>query len=198
MRAKAPIIPQLDNLKIFAKWVKNIKCFYCFDTETTGLSPYTNDIIEFSAIEYRYSSGHFHESRSLDIYINPGYPLPQEIVKITGITDSTIQSKGISQPEAVEKIRNFWGDRPILVGYNSISFDQEFLDTLYRKILGIGFSNTYHIDVLKMAKEKMPAPHKLCDMAKAAKVDEGITFHTSIDDARATFGVFRFLLHMYC
>ena len=167
---------------------------FCFDTETTGLDAKSCDIIEFSAIEYRKNGEKYEKVRELDIYINPGYPLPEKIVEITGITDEKLAKDGISKHEAAEKIAAFWGANPNVLGYNSISFDHAFVNALYNKEFGKEFTPNAHLDVLKMARSKMPKPHKLIDMATAAGIADGINFHTSLDDALATFGVFEFLL----
>lgn len=170
--------------------------FFCFDVETTGLSPVNNDIIQFSAIRYREKDGMYQAEDELNIYINPGYPVPDEITSITGITNEMLTGKP-SPVEAVSVIYEFLGECPIVMGYNSISFDQKFMDSLYRKTIGKEFTPTLHLDVIKMAREKAEKPHKLIDMAKLAGVSEELSFHSSIDDAKATFEVFKYFLPMY-
>ena len=170
--------------------------FICFDTETTGLSPTDNDIIQFSAIRYEERGGEYAEVERFNTYINPGYPIAPEITEINGITNEMLE-KAPGQKEAAAAIKAFLGDSPILIGYNSISFDEEFVKSLYRKT-GMGeFTPSFHLDILKMAREKSPKPHKLIDMAERAGVTEGLTFHSSDDDAIATFEVFLYLLPMY-
>ncbi len=170
--------------------------FFCFDTETTGLSPVENDIIQFTAIRFDERDGEYVQAETLDTYINPGYPIPEKITEITGITDEMVKNAPTAK-EAAVRIKEFLGEKPNLMGYNSVSFDQSFLDSLYRKTLGIRFEAGLHLDVLIMAREKMPKPHKLIDMATAFGVADGVTFHSSLADADATFKVFTHLLPMY-
>lgn len=186
-----------DVVIAFSEAVKG-KEFVCFDTETTGLKPTECDIIEFSAVKYKgLEDGTFQYIDELDVYINPGYPVPQEIVDITGITTEKLVTDGLSQKEAAEKIRTYLGDNPILIGYNSVSFDENFMKSFYQKILGIGFIRQFHLDVLKMAKEKTEKPHKLINMVEKLGINEQFQFHTSIEDVKATFTVFERLLPMY-
>lgn len=170
--------------------------FVCFDTETTGLSPVESDIIEFSAIRYREEGGKYVEQERMDLFINPGYHIPEEVTAINGIDDAKVKDAPTTA-EAARMIKNFLGEKPNLLGYNSVSFDEKFLVTLYRKHLNQEFTRGVHLDVLKMAREKLPKPHKLIDMAQLFGVAEGYTFHTSIDDALATFDVFLNILPMY-
>lgn len=180
----------------FQKYVIG-KEFYCFDTETTGLSAAENDIIEFSAIKYRGNEdGTYVQIDELDLFMNPGYEIPEIITELTGITNEKVKDAP-SLKEGAEIIRQFLGDEPLLIGYNSVSFDAAFMNALYNKYLGIPFKAKLHLDVLKMAREKCPKPHKLINMAELCGIAEGLSFHTSIDDARATFGVFNYILPMY-
>ena len=170
--------------------------FYCFDTETTGLSPVENDIIEFSALKVRRDKREFIVEDEIDFFINPGYPIPANITEITGITDETVKD-GCNFKEAVEKIQAFWGDNPVLMGYNSISFDEPFIKNLYRKAGKPDFNSAFHLDVIKMVKEKSEKPFKLSSQAERAGIGEGFRFHRSIDDAKATLFVFEWVLPRY-
>ncbi len=172
------------------------KRFYCFDTETTGLSPVENDIIEFSAICYEEKDGKFTEVSRFDTFINPGYPIPEEITGLTGIDDAKV-SDAPKKEEAARLIREYLGEHPILIGYNSVSFDQRFVNSLYGKTINEEFTPAFHLDVLKMTREKLEGPHKLVDVATRLGLQDGVAFHTSIDDADVTFRVFEKILPAY-
>ena len=171
--------------------------FFCFDTETTGLSPVDDDIIEFSAVRYEDRDGQYIETDALDIFINPGRSIPEEITRITGITNQQIAKEGVSPEEAARRIYEFMGDAPVVIGYNSLSFDQNFMNSLYRKTLGSEFKPSFHLDVIKMAREKFQGSHKLVCMAEKAGIADRFRFHSSLDDARATFEVFKYILPLY-
>ena len=184
-----------EEVEKFQQLVKGGE-FFVFDTETTGLSPVDCEIIEFSAIRYREENGQYIRVDELDQFINPGKPIPEEIVKITGITDEKVAGCP-SAKEAAKIIRDYLGESPIVVSYNGISFDEKFMNALYRKSFGGDFTPKFHFDVIIMAREKTPKPHKLIDMATRAGIEEGVAFHTSIADAEVTFGVMQYLLPMY-
>ena len=78
--------------------------FIIFDVETTGLKPEVNEIIEFSAQKCKFEDGKVSTvGEPIDIYIKIPYSLPQEIVKLTGITDEILKTKGISKKDAYTK-----------------------------------------------------------------------------------------------
>lgn len=184
-----------DTVLEFAKKMAE-KPIVVFDTETTGLKPLENDIIEFSAVKAKWNGTGFDILSEEDFFINPGYPIPEEITNITGIDDETVKD-GLTPEAGAKRVAEYFGLSPILAGYNSVSFDEPFVNSLLSKT-GLPFvSPDLHLDVLKMAKEKMPKPHKLINMAQAAGVADKYTFHRSIDDAKATLDVLAMLLPMY-
>ena len=184
------------EVKYFMNAVKD-KDFYIFDTETTGLNPKSCDIIEFSAIRVHEVQDGFRETGALDIFINPGVPVPEEVTTLTGITTETVQN-GLFPANAVQKIAEFWGEAPFVAGYNSISFDQPFLEMLYHKSgTGRTFTPRAHLDILKMARDKSVAPYKLQEQARIAGTADKYRFHRSIEDVMATFDVFKYLLPKY-
>lgn len=178
--------------------VSEKKEFFVYDTETTGLSPVDDDIIEFSALKCAYNekTNKFSVLDEMDVYINVGYKLPEKIVEITGITDQELAENGITPANAAMQINKFLGQNPIMVGYNSVSFDTGFVMKLFRTQMGIDFKYEKQLDVLTMAREKTPKPHKLVDMAEKAGLTD-LRFHRSIDDCKATLGVLIYLMPMY-
>ncbi len=179
----------------FKNLVKGNK-FIVFDTETTGLDRVSDRIIEFSAVEVSVSeNGGFGITNEIDIFIDPKMQLPEEIVKITGITDEIISEKGIDESDAFVKIREFFGENPIILGYN-VSFDIRFMDALYKRNESI-FTYEFSLDAFKLAKEKLPKPHKLIDVCEKFGLDKKYQFHRSIEDVKATLDVFLKLLPYY-
>lgn len=171
--------------------------FVVFDTETTGLSPVDCDIIEFSAIKCKMHDGGYTVEDELDIYINVGYPIPEAVVEITGITDEKLEKDGVSPFDAAKIIHKFIGDNAILAGYNSVSFDEKFMSKLFAQELGEDFAYSMHLDVLKMARLKTPKPHKLIDMCEKFSLTENYKFHTAIEDVKATADVMMRLIPMF-
>ena len=186
----------MDNYrKDVLSWQEDVRkagSFIVFDTETTGLKPTEADVIEFSAIRY---DADFNEQDRIDVYINNGYPLPEIITELTGITDAEIEEKGVSPEDAAKLASDFLGSSPVLAGYNSVSFDTPFCKKLFNRC-GADFTFVSQLDVLKMAREKCPKPHKLSDMVAYFGIPE-VAFHRSIEDVVATCDVLRELLPLY-
>ena len=74
--------------------------FVVFDIETTGLSPKTCGITEIGAVVYKNG-----EVESVfETYVNPGMPIPENIVQLTGITDETVADARRRR----RRCRRFW------------------------------------------------------------------------------------------
>lgn len=160
-----------------------------FDTETTGFSAQKCNIIQISAIKIRINDDLSVEKiATFDEYINPGYSVPPKIVELTGITDEFLEDKPSESEVFKEKIYPFFGDSPIVSGYNS-DFDIRFLSVLYERN-GKVFSPSVKLDVLKMARDlvgqKETKDKKLGTVAALYGADKGLTFHNSLDDVIAT------------
>ncbi len=62
------------------------------DTETTGLSAFSGDrIVEIGAVEV--VNRHLDPEKSFHHYVNPGRPIPAEVVRIHGISDAHVKDK---------------------------------------------------------------------------------------------------------
>ena len=90
------------------------------DLEMTGLHPKNDAILEVGAAKIR--NGEVTDT--MDILVNPGRKITQEITELTGITDEMVK-EGLSPAAAFHKTAEFIGD-DILVGHNII-FDYSFL-----------------------------------------------------------------------
>lgn len=167
-----------------------------FDLETTGFSAKNDRIVSFSAIKVQYENGIGVVKEEKDIFINPGFHIPDAASAKNHITDDMV--KDCPKEEAViQEIFDFFGDKPFVAGYNSMRFDQRFMDALYRRNLGIPFETFFHLDVFKMAKEKLEGSHALEDAARELGVANGLTFHRSLDDVYATYRCMNILKAMY-
>lgn len=138
----------VDDKFEFVKNPKDINlknATYCvLDLETTGLSSCYNDIIEFGAVKVENGMITSH----LDILINPGYPLPLNIVEITNITDDLLKGKPTIK-EALPKILEFIKGT-ILVTHNA-TFDFSFLQEACKK-LGYPLLDNPVVDTLPLSR----------------------------------------------
>lgn len=169
-----------------------------FDTETTGLSPELNHVIQLSAIKCMIDEDcQFHEIGRLDTYINPGYKLPKKIIEITGITDEKL-AKFPCEETQWPSIYAFFGDSPIVCGHN-VPFDVSMMKAMYRR-----YDKEFapvDLDTLRMAQElhrkDEAGSHKLGVLAEHFGLDYGLTFHNSMDDVIATMRLLRLFVEEY-
>ena len=180
-------------LNIFA----NQEAICVFDTETTGLDATTDRIIQISGIKLDAKT--FEEISRIDMYINPGYPLPAKITEITGITDAMLADKP-TEAEAFPVIYEFFGgESPVIIAYNT-PFDKKFVTAMYARN-GKTFSPVAESDVLEMSRDLVKKGetenYKLGTIAHHFDVDEGITFHNSMDDVTATVRLLKIFKEKY-
>lgn len=169
-----------------------------YDLETSGLKSKTSKILSCSAIKFEYKDGLFKEVDRLDIFINPCLPIPKEASKVNGITNEKVKDE-MDEWDTHEKIiRPFFGDNPILAGYNILKFDDKFMQLLWLRSCGVELKPEAELDVLRMVQEKMNLKSAtLENAAKELGADFGLSFHTSLDDVIATQRVMELLLPMY-
>lgn len=121
----------MDNDNEFKKYLETAKWnslpdeFVVFDTETTGLTPKTDRILEIGAILFRkddyLKTG---EVTSFQCFIKQDRPIPADATAINGITDDMVKD-GDSEYAALTKFFEFVESRP-LFAYNA-KFDKDFL-----------------------------------------------------------------------
>jgi DNA polymerase-3 subunit epsilon len=154
-----------------------------FDTETTGLNPDQGDrIVEVGCIEL---VNYLPTGREFQIYINPGRPVSESTVRITGITNEVLRGKNpFSHPDVVDRLMEFFGEDPI-VAHNA-EFDRVFLNAelalLGRPIL----PKERFVDTLVLAREHRPgSPASLDAVCKRFNISiEGRELHGALKDAR--------------
>ena len=169
-----------------------------FDLETTGLNKVAERILSCSAIKWQVRDQKFKETDRLDQFINPGMEIDEKVTEINHISNETVKDCP-HEEEAAGIIRSFFGEMPMVAGYNSIGFDEPFVNNMYLRVYGEGFVPSLHLDVMRMAKEKLDLPsYKLSDVAHELGADIGLEFHNSIDDVIATSRCMKILMGMYC
>ena len=171
-----------------------------FDTETTGLSPETDSIIQISAIKMLIESEKaLSEVDRLDMYINPGRKLDKIIVQLTGITDERLANEP-KEDEAWPTIREFFASTNLVGGHNAAKFDMSMLRALYKRH-NEEKDNWVCVDTMRMAQElylkEEVGNFKLGNLAEHFGVDFGLTFHNSMDDVIATVRLLRYFIEEY-
>lgn len=163
--------------------------FIMLDTETTGLGK-DDEIIEFAGCKCIFQKGGFVSKEELHCYIKPSKPVPDKITEINGLTNEFLNDKP-SEKEVLPSIIEFMGTNPVIGAYNS-SFDVRMLAAMYSRC-GETLEVGLEIDILKIVRDvfcevQMPN-HKLQTIAEAYGVDEGIQFHSAMDDVKVLIRV---------
>jgi DNA polymerase-3 subunit epsilon len=122
-----------------------------FDTETTGRDPETGDrIVEIGCVEIVNLAP---TGRTLHLYVNPQCDVPDEVVRVHGLTGAFLRDKPLFADVAA-RVMEFFEDAP-LVAHNS-EFDRRFLNAeLARLGLPITPFERY-VDTLPLARKRFP------------------------------------------
>jgi DNA polymerase III epsilon subunit family exonuclease len=158
--------------------------FIVLDLETTGLSPETDEIIEFGAIRVdRDKENH----ASFSALVRPVRRIPRNIAELTGITQEMVDNDGIPLAEALPQFVEFIGDLP-LVTFNA-DFDLGFLRNA-AALHGFTIKNRYAC-ALKMVRRAWPGlpSYRLAALAKMGNLSDDDT-HRALGDCKRTVIVF--------
>ena len=156
--------------------------FVGFDIETTGLDSHIHRITEIGAV--RVENGVV--TKSFQTFVDPGMPIPPEIVQLTGITDRDVYGAP-GEAEAVRAFLDFVGDFP-LVAHNA-AFDIGFI-TAAAKRSGLAFDPVY-IDTLPIAQALLKQLKKFkLDIISNALGLPDFNHHRASDDAAVCARIF--------
>lgn len=187
--SKARSTRHMRNCLILYESMEGLE-FYVFDVETTGIDKNSNYIIELSAIKCRIHNKMAEEIDSIDIFMKPPFLMDNKVISIHGITNEFLADKE-SEEDAINKIMDFFGEKPILVGHN-VSFDIGMIEEMYKRC-GAVFNYEIDLDTLDMARDIISSSetdgYKLSTITKYYGLDYDITFHRAIDDVRATLRI---------
>jgi len=156
--------------------------FVVFDVETTGLSPVEDRMLEIGAVVVKDGE----QIDTFSTYVDPDRPIPYEITKLTGITDTDVQGAP-SQKDAVMAFLAFAKGRT-LVAHNA-NFDVGFIYEACQKH-GIAYTPNY-IDTVAIARRVLPElkNHKL-DTVAAHFGRTDFNHHRAFEDAGVTAHIF--------
>lgn len=107
-----------------------------FDCETTGLDMKKDEILSIGAVKIR--GNDILTSEKLELFIKPKGEIKSEAIKIHHIRKCDTHG-GISEEEAVIKLIDFIGNRPV-VGYY-LEFDVKMVNKTLKRVINIGMPN---------------------------------------------------------
>ena len=164
-----------------------------FDLETTGLDIVKDRIIQISYIKVLPDGSEERVNR----FVNPGCPIPPEVVSITGITDEQVAKAPLFKEIARQLQEAFTGCD--FAGFNSNHFDIPMLaEEFLRAGIDFDFSKCRMIDAQtifhKMERRNLAAAYKFyC----GRKMEDDFQAHLADQDTEATYRVLQAQLDMY-
>lgn len=139
---------------------------YCFDTETTGLSPERGDrVVEIACVELL---DLIPTGRTWHTYVDPERDVPAEAARVHGLTRDFLRGKPKFK-DIARGFLDFVGDGR-LVAHNA-HFDIRFINAELERLRLPKLSNPY-TDTVAMAKKRYPgAKASLDDLCRRFGID---------------------------
>ena len=149
--------------------------FVSFDIETTGLNARNDRMTEIGAQIFQGDK----VLKEFNTFVNPGMHIPEDITKLTGITDEDVKDAP-SEAEAMKMFLEFIGNRPVIA--HNADFDTGFMAAASNRN-GLHFSPVY-LDTLALSQALIPdlKRFKLDTVSNYLKLPK-FNHHRASDDA---------------
>ncbi len=163
--------------------VSRLSNFMVIDTETTGLSPTENEIVQLTAINFV----NLVPTRAFSTYVRPRGEMGEKAMQINGITPDMVKDAPYIE-QVLPSFSEFIGTKVPLVGHN-ISFDLNFLQASGLPATAYYRRTVY--DTLDLSKKVYASPSNkltyLCRHTLHVIRDDA---HDAVSDALATGELF--------
>lgn len=154
-----------------------------YDTETTGVKPDTDRVIEIAAYDAK-------NNTSFVSLINPQMPIPFEATKIHNITDDMVKDAPSFKEVGLAFMEFCQGD-VVLIAHNNDSFDKQFLEKEFQRS-EIPLPKWSYIDSLKWARKYRPdLPRHSLQHLREVFGFEANNAHRALDDVIILHKVFQ-------
>jgi DNA polymerase-3 subunit epsilon len=141
-----------------------------FDTETTGLDPKSDRIVEIGCVEL---FNHVPTGRHFHVYLNPEMAMAEDAFRIHGLSDEFLKDQPVFAAK-VDEFLEFVGDAT-LIAHNA-AFDVSFFKEELARLNRPSLSNEI-IDTVLVAREKHPGARVSLD---------ALCKHYGIDNSKRT------------
>ena len=157
-----------------------------YDTETTGVRPDKDRIIEIAAYDPV-------QDRTFESLINPLCPIPPEASAIHKITDEMVKDAP-SFGEVAKKFTAFCSEEVVLIAHNNDSFDKPFIKNEFERN-SVPFPSWPFIDSLKFSRKYRPdlPRHSLQHLREYHGI-EANNAHRALDDVIVLHKVFSLMI----
>jgi DNA polymerase-3 subunit epsilon len=166
--------------------------YVVFDTETTGLLPHKDEIVQIGAV--RVVRGKIVPAEQVDTLVNPQMPIPAASTKVHGVSDAMVVDAPLIDTAAVEFHRFARGS--VIVAHNA-PFDMAFMHR-HGKRLGLVWDHpvldTVLVSAVLFGASQTHTLDALCDRLGVV-IPEALR-HTAMGDAYATAEVLCKMLPM--
>ncbi|WP_406649567.1 3'-5' exonuclease [Aliisedimentitalea scapharcae] len=167
-------------------------CFVVFDSETTGLLPHKDEVVQLGAV--RVLKGRIIDGEIINTLVDPGIAIPAASTRVHGVSDHMVQ--GAPDIFAVARTFHQFATDAVIVAHNApfdmaflrrhaqktgVTWDHPILDTVLLSAVLFGASETHTLDAL-------------CDRLDVTIPDH--LRHTALGDAQATAEVLCKMLPM--
>lgn len=118
-----------SDTRFTLKSVPGTQIGICLDTETTGLNHAEDKSIELGIIAFEFNPVTADIIRIIGRYNgfeDPGYPLPNEIVEITGITDDMVRGQSLDD----DQVNQIASQATVVIAHNA-GFDRKFVEARF-------------------------------------------------------------------
>ena len=191
--------PSQWRLSRFCNRMTDGSIIVVFDTETTGLDIFSDDIVQISAIKMR--NGEIIPGTEFEVFIDTDKQLPATLKdgRPNPLVSIHAKARKHAPAEAIGMFTAYIGEASALAGHN-IAFDCGIIRNFIARKLSqeapaIFGDDIRQIDTLAISRLLYPnlRSHKLGDLIGYFKV-EGINSHNASDDVAATAAVMQALM----
>lgn len=153
-----------------------------YDTETTGIKPGKDRIIEIAAYDPE-------RDATFCMFTNPECPIPAESTAITNITDEMVKEAPLIG-DALSQFAAFCSGDVILIAHNNDAFDKLFLEAEFQRG-GLKMPAWTFIDSLKWSRKyRSDLPRHSLQFLREAYGIEANQAHRALDDVLVLHKVF--------
>lgn len=183
--SKAAKMQKIDRINRARKYTLKEDSYIVLDLETTGLSCAVHEIIEIAAI----CIVHDAVEAELSMLVQCQTSLPENISKLTGITDEMLQQQGVPLYQALSQLISFVENRRIVC--HNAAFDFGFLHAACQRV-GLSMFHNPCIDILTLARRKVfdVVDYKLNTIASYFSLDTS-NHHRALADCYLTYGIYK-------
>lgn len=157
-------------------------CFAVFDTETTGLLPHKDEIVQIGAV--RVLNGRMIEGEQFDTLVDPQRPIPEASTRVHGVSNAMVQGAPVITKAAAQF--HLFAKDAVIVAHNA-PFDMAFLRR-HAKATGVEWDHPILDTVLLSAVLfGSSVPHTLDALCERLDITIPPALrHTALGDAHAT------------